>query len=184
MKKSIYLLPIVFLNLSTSLSAQSPMVVQGELAAFTEHLHQVTPQPPLKPIQLDKSAGLSTQASFKPPVEIIIQAKTDSTNLRLAYAAEQLIFNWERNQMELRVDGGPADGQHKKGMGQIPKNKYVTLRWLVTPTQQQLYVDGFLRFAHSGDYSAIDRPVSIFGAHGSRVTVKSIRVRPLPPGTR
>ena len=38
---------------------------------------------------------LSTPGSFKPPVEITIVAMTDSTDLRIAYAADQVIFNWE-----------------------------------------------------------------------------------------
>src|SRR5580658_10087818 len=45
---------------------------------------------------------------FRPPVEITIVAKTDSTNLRIGYAADQVIFNWEENLDQLRVNGGPA----------------------------------------------------------------------------
>jgi hypothetical protein len=32
-------------------------------------------------------------------------------------------------------------------------------------------------------YSQIDNPVSVFGAEGSEVHVKSIKVKQLPPGT-
>src|ERR1700677_2798395 len=72
------------------------------------------------PTVLKGSARLSTPQSFRPPVEITVLAKTDSTNLRLAYAADQVIFNWELNQAQLRIDGGPADGLHKYGVGHIP----------------------------------------------------------------
>ena len=107
--------------------------------------------------------------------------KTDSTNLRIAYAANQMIFNWERDQNQLRINGGPANGLHKAGAGNIPTGKYVTIRWLVTPDHQDIYVDGELRFEHSGDYSKINRCVSVFPAVGSKVTVKSIIVKPLSP---
>ena|SRR2546423_3432987 len=130
-------------------------------------------------IVLTANDRLTTPAIFRPPVEIIIVAKTDSSNLRIAYAADQVIFNWELNPQELRVDGGPANGMHKAGAGAIPADKYVTIRWLVTPKKQSIYVNKELRFEHSGDYSSIERPVSVFAAQ-SRVTVKSIAVKQLP----
>ncbi len=120
---------------------------------------------------------LSTPDTFKPPVEITIVAKTDSTNLRMGYAADQVIFNWEENKTQLRVDGGPADGQHKSGTGAIPIGQYVTIRWVVTPGHQSIFVNDELRYEHSGDYSGIDKGVSVFPAMGSKVTVKSIRVK-------
>jgi PKD domain len=119
---------------------------------------------------------LSTTQSYRPPVDIFIVARTDSTNLRLAYAANQVIFNWEGNGNQLRIDGGPADGHHKSGAGAIPKDKDVTIQWVVTPSMQSIYVDGILRFTHTGDYSQIDRPVWVF-PYQSKVTVKSIRVK-------
>src|SRR5580698_6122245 len=79
---------------------------------------------------------LSTGCSFRPPVEITVVAKTDSTNLRLVYAADQIIFNWELDPTQLRVDGGPANGRHKRGAGGIPVNQFVTVRWIVTASNQ------------------------------------------------
>jgi hypothetical protein len=134
-----------------------------------------------KGIVLQGDDRLNTPNTFRPPVEITIVAKTDSTNLRLAYAADQVIFNWEVDRNQLRVDGGPASGQHKAGAGSIPAGQFVTIRWLVTPSHQAIYVDDGLRFEHTGDYSNINRCVSVFPAGGSKVTVKSIVVKPLPP---
>jgi hypothetical protein len=125
----------------------------------------------------------NTRQAYRPPVEITVVAKTDSTNLRLAYAADQIIFNWELNPYQLRVDGGPATGLHKDGAGHIPKNKYVTVKWVVTTTHQSIYVNGQLRYRHDGDYSQIDRPVSVFPANGSTVTLKSVTVKPIPDST-
>ena len=128
-------------------------------------------------IVLESGDRLSTPESFRPPVDITLVAKTDSTNLRLAYAADQVIFNWEVNLEQLRVDGGPADGRHQDGEGRIPAGKFVTVRWLVTPRHQAIYVDGQLRFEHDGDYSQINRCVTVFPAEGSKVTVKSLEVK-------
>jgi uncharacterized protein YecT (DUF1311 family) len=123
---------------------------------------------------------ISTKCSFRPPVEITVIAKTDSTNLRLVYAADQIIFNWELDRTQLRVDGGPANGKHKGGAGGIPVNQYVTVRWVVTASKQSVYVDNQLRYEDAGDYSSIYRPVSVFAAEGSVLTVKSVVVRKLP----
>jgi hypothetical protein len=122
---------------------------------------------------------LSTPCRFKPPVEITIVAKTDSTNLRLAYAADQVIFNWELDRNQIRVDGGPANGKHKQWGGAIPTGEYVTIRWVVTSTKQSIYVDSEPRYEDVDDYSNIDRPVTVFAAEGSTVTVKSIVVKRL-----
>ena len=127
---------------------------------------------------------LSTPNTFRPPVEIKLVARTDSTNLRLAYAADQVVFNWELDREQLRVDGGPADGCHKPGKGGIPTHRDVTIRWIVMPGSQSLYVDGELRFEHLGDYTKIDRNVTIFPAAGSRVTVKSLQVEELTGWSR
>jgi hypothetical protein len=132
-----------------------------------------------KEILLEDDERIATPQSFKPPVEITIVAKTDSTNLRIGYAADQVIFNWELDPKQLRVDGGPASGKHVRGSGLIPTDKYVTIKWVVTSQEQAIYVDDRLRFLDVGDYSDVNNPVSIFPAAHSSVTVKSIRVKRL-----
>jgi len=130
-----------------------------------------------KGVILEGTDKLTSPNAFRPPVEITIVAKTDSTNLRIGYAADQVIFNWEENKDQLRVDGGPAGNQQVDGLGQIPKDKFVTIRWVVTPKHQAVYVDDQLRFEHCGNYAEMKRPVSVFPAGGSVVTVKSITVK-------
>ena len=153
------------------------VLLAGGLAAFI--VFKLT-----KVTVLKGDEHLDTPVSYRPPVEITIVAKTDSTNLRMAYAADQVIFNWELDRWQLRVDGGPANGLHKKGAGHIPRNKYVTIKWIVTTTRQEIFVDGQKRYEHEGDYSQIDRPVTVFPANGSTVTVKSVTVKPIPDSTR
>lgn len=147
--------------------------------------HQVTEQIKSLTETFDKvpititDKKIVTKASFRPPIEITIVARTDSTNLRLGYAADQVIFNWELNPDELRVDGGPANGDHQSGKGRIPINKDITIRWVVKQDSQQIFVDDDLRFEHHGDYARINNPISIFTGAGSRVTVTSIKTKPL-----
>lgn len=130
-----------------------------------------------KRIILTDNQRLESPQALRPPVEITLVAKTDSTNIRMAYAADQIIFNWEVDPNQLRVHGGPANGLHQPGKGHIPVNKYVTIKWLVSPTNQAIYVDGNLRFEHNGDYSQINRRASVFPANGSTVTVKSFTAK-------
>ncbi|WP_038164146.1 hypothetical protein [Verrucomicrobium sp. BvORR106] len=141
-----------------------------------EHIGKTNEQYKAVPVTLKGTEKLTTQATFRPPVQITITAKTDSTDLRVGYAADQVIFNWRDVPHQLRVDGGPANGQHKTGKGIIPANKYVIIRWVVTSTSQAIYVNEELRFEHSGDYSAINSPVSVF-SDSSKVSVKSILVQ-------
>src|SRR5512137_1037036 len=99
-------------------------------------------------IVLEGDDRLVSPDTFRPPVEITIVAKTDSTDLRVGYVADQVIFNWRDNREQLRVDGGPAGNQAIDGLGSIPKGQYVTIRWVVTPKHQAVYVDDQLRFEH------------------------------------
>lgn len=130
-----------------------------------------------KPIVLTGDQRLESPQALRPPVEITLVAKTDSTNLRIGYAADQVVFNWEVDPNQLRVDGGPANGLHQMGEGNIPVNKYVTVKWLVSTTNQTIYVNGQRRFEHEGDYSEINRRAAVFPAEGSTVTVKSFKVQ-------
>lgn len=170
---------------AAALITLSPCFVrEAEPAAdFVDHTAALTSGRRGSPLKLKAGESATTKATFKTPVEIIVEAKTGSTDLRLSYAADQIIFNWSGLQSQLRVDGGPANGNHKSGAGSIPANKYVTVRWVVTQKKQSIYVDQQLRFEHTGDYSQIANPVSVFGAVGSEVTLKSIKVKQLPAGT-
>jgi len=171
---------VIQIKVSTLQSAATiglcSLLILGLLAFAVAKLTKVT--------VLKGDQHLSTPLAYQPPVDITVVAKTDSTNLRLAYAADQIIFNWEADKSQLRVDGGPANGLHKPGAGRIPVGKYVTVRWVVTKTNQTIYVDGRLRFEHDGDYSQINRPVAVFSANGSTVTVKSLTVKHITDSTR
>ena len=121
---------------------------------------------------------IKTPETFTPPVVFRIVAQTEKNNVRLAYAAEHIIFNWELNRTELRVHGGPPDGHHKAGAGQIPINTWVTIDLLVRPRLMAISVDGQLRHQIPADYSQVNDPLQIFG-YDSTIKIKSVRVRQL-----
>ena len=55
----------------------------------------------------------------------------------------------------------------------------MTVRWVVTKTDQSIYVDDELRYKGSGDFSTLNKPITIFGGHGSIVTVQSLTTKQL-----
>ena len=118
---------------------------------------------------------LATPGNYRPPIEIEYVLKTDS-QVRIGYAASQIIFNWELDNSELRVDSGPVASQHRPGAGAIPKNELVRIRQVVRPKEMIFYVNGKERARWSGDFSRINDPIRI-KAHGSILQIQGIYVR-------
>ncbi len=126
-----------------------------------------------------KNQRTTSRDSYKPPLEIEYVCKTDSANIRLAYACDQLIFNWENNLNELRIDGGPANRQHRMGAGRVPVNKFITIRQVVNKDKMDVFVEGQLCASWQADFSNVNSPISIFTVAKSTVTVKSLKIKHL-----
>jgi len=60
-------------------------------------------------------------------------------------------------------------------------SQFVEIRWVVKSLGQQLLVDGQLRYEDKLSNVGLNRPVSVFPAVGSTVTVKKLEVTPLKP---
>lgn len=114
--------------------------------------------------------------TYAAPVEFTIVAKTDSTNLRLAHMPKAVIFNWERNMDELRIDNDPGGARHVADQGRIQPNEFVTIVWRVMPHFQSISVNGRQRVMHYGDYSKDAKPVEVYPMD-STVTLKSLQAR-------
>jgi hypothetical protein len=119
---------------------------------------------------------IDTVDAFAVPVTFKITAMTHSDNLRIAYAADAIIFNWNFNEDQLRVDGGPAAGRHLAGAGRIPKNQWVEIVLRVQPDSMAISVDGEQRYLTKADFSHVNQCLSIFPWDGSVVAVKSVKV--------
>ena len=123
-------------------------------------------------------ASITTTERFKPPVAFRIVAQTEATDFRIHYAADQIIFNWEGNPRELRIDGGPAGGRHKRNAGWVPQKTWVTIDLVVTPTAMTISVDGEQRHRVEADFSGVDDKFRI-GSAVSPLIVKSVQmIRP------
>jgi hypothetical protein len=133
------------------------------------------PQPGI--VMVTQRTRVWTGETFKPPVAFHIIAQTDSTNIRIKYAASQIIFDWEANRSELRVDGGPANGRHKKGAGFIEPGTWAQIDLVVLPDTMIIAVNGQERYRTSADFSEIDQPFGLFTTGNAIVQVKSIQVR-------
>ena len=127
---------------------------------------------------LQKNDRFISAEKFTPPVEFTLVVKTHKDDLRLACTAKQVIFNWEKNQDELRIDGDPGGARHVPGMGRIPEDTFVTIQWRIMPHMQSISVDGKRRLLHFGDYSKVDNPLEIFPLNHA-VTIKSAKVKTL-----
>lgn len=129
-----------------------------------------------KALVLQRGGRFTSKETFTPPVEFTIVAKTQRENLRLAYTAKQVIFNWEKNPDELRLDADAGGGRHAPGMGRIPEDTFVTITWRILPHMQSIRVDGKQRYLHFGDYSKVDKPLEIFPLD-HEVTIKSAKAK-------
>ena len=120
---------------------------------------------------------IATKASFQPPLEIDYTLMVDS-QVRLQYAADQIIFDWEMNRSELRIDGGPADGQHRSNAGRIPTKQLVQIRQVVLPNKMTVFVDGRERASWDGDFSGVNQPIALRSVDGA-ISVKQITAKKL-----
>jgi hypothetical protein len=107
------------------------------------------------------------------PATLRIVLQSDGGDTRLAYAADQVIFNWDGRPDELRIDGGPANGQHKPGAGSLPANEWVAIEWVVRLDEMIIYVNGKERCRARGDFTKIDKPLTI-RAHRGTVMIRSV----------
>jgi hypothetical protein len=126
-------------------------------------------------------ARVITAKEHKPPFALRVNAKTDSTNLRLYYnRVGVLIFNWECNENELRIHD-PATGEQEgvADQGKIEPGKYHDIVWEVYPNGMRVLVDGKERARRRGNYERLEGSLGIGPAWGSVVTVKSFQVEEL-----
>jgi hypothetical protein len=124
-------------------------------------------------------AGLKTEARFSPPIEITYVFKTEG-QFRLGYAADQIIFNWEVNRNELRIDGGPSGGQHRGGAGGIPTKQLITLTQRVLPEEMVILVNGRERARWNRNFRGVNKQIAIWPIGGAPLHIKQLTVCRLP----
>jgi len=126
---------------------------------------------------LTKGSSISTGISFRPPVTFQLRVMTDEKDFRIGYAADQIIFNWEDNKDQLRVDGGPVNGKHKKGVGRLPARRWVNIDLVVNPDEIVLNVDKTEIYRVKANFSKVDQPLTLRASNGE-VAINSITILP------
>ena len=114
-----------------------------------------------------------TRDEFKTPCTITVRAKTDSTNIRLFFGQRGVvIFNWELNQKELRIHD-PATGKITgiAGKGEVKKNEFVTVQWVIDAQHMSVLVDGEERAALDGNFANLSGKVGVGTMAGANVAV-------------
>jgi hypothetical protein len=102
-----------------------------------------------------------TSQPFSAPVTFRFVLMSDGKDFRIGYPADQIIFNWEMRPDELRVDGGPASGNHKADFGRIPAGEWVTLDIAVHEKDFTISVNNVERYRASGDFTSVNKKLSI-----------------------
>ena len=133
---------------------------------------------------LSGESWLYTREEYSPPLVIHALAKTDLTNIRLAYAQGRVIFNWELNPSELRFHD-PVTGQISAvaNQGKVPVNEWQDIEWFIETNSSRVLVNGIERARLTGNYSGLAELAAIGTARGGTVTVKQFEVRELAPDT-
>src|SRR5207302_8059242 len=118
-------------------------------------------------------AYIQSPQSIRPPLVIRTRAKTDLNNIRLYYGIGRVIFNWESNPAELRVQD-PLTGRTTPvpGQGFLTTKEWHELVWEISTNAMKISVDGELRFEGKGYYSSINAFPGI-GPLASPVTVNT-----------
>ncbi|MFM2089943.1 MAG: hypothetical protein RLZZ127_432 [Planctomycetota bacterium] len=114
------------------------------------------------------------------PCRITITAKTSRHNLRIGWLMDQLIFNWEADPGQLRMDGGPFSGMHVPGAGYLQPDRWATIVIEAQPDGMTVTVDGRRRFSGSASLTGLDGEIGFFTSRDSILTVRDVVVEPVP----
>jgi hypothetical protein len=130
-----------------------------------------------KPVVITGDGLLETLNEFEVPVQIKYEVKVRDQNLRIYFGRAQIIFNWEMNRSEMRINEPvAASASTVGGKGEIPVNKWVTVLWTITGSRMVVSVDGEERASTEGPYEGIWGRIGV-GTHGSSmIWVRSVEV--------
>ncbi|MDB5306971.1 MAG: hypothetical protein JWO38_1173 [Gemmataceae bacterium] len=137
--------------------------------------------------RISPGARVVTREEVTGPFEVQAVARTTRNNIRLCGpSGSGVIFNWEGNQRELRVNRpNGVNGRLESGtvatapVTPLTPDTWYTLRWRVTKTQIDVWVDDACVFSEKGVYDlSASYPVQV-RAMDSVVELKSLSARSL-----
>jgi hypothetical protein len=120
--------------------------------------------------------GVASGKRYSPPLEIEYVCATSRDNIRLGYACDELIFNWENNRNQLRIDGGPAGGQHVMNAGAVPAGQFITIRQVIMPGEMSVFVNGQRRASWARDFSKVKDLIELHSPD-SELLIRAVRIK-------
>jgi clan AA aspartic protease (TIGR02281 family) len=159
-------------NLATTTATTAP--IGWPAGEWAKHMNPATAKRNGDAIVITRDERIITDRPFAPPITFKIVAKTNSSNIRLAYASDSIIFNWEQDKTFLHIVGGPAGGKHKPGAGELPRNQWVNLELTVLPDSMIIKVNAKERYRAWADFSKVNEPLTIFTYGDAVVSIRSI----------
>lgn len=123
---------------------------------------------------------LESTTTFKPPFKMVAKAGTDSIEIRLYYAKQWLaVFNFRSNPQELlirRSPGNQSSAVRFPDKGFITPNELHDLEVHVLKNAIVVYANGEERAKWEGEFAALEGPVAVGPAAGSKVSVERFAV--------
>ena len=118
---------------------------------------------------------LITKRKYAPPYTVHAVCQTNSINIRFLLCDGVIIFNWEWNPKDMRLEiDGITSGKHRVANGEIPVNRWTRFRIEVEPDSLAIYVDGELRHVARGTFK--EAPVGLHTYLGGTLRVREFRI--------
>lgn len=124
-------------------------------------------------------AVLRTAFFLEPPYAVHAVCRTTDTNVRFTLLDGEIIFNWECNPADLRLDLPIRTRKNGVADGSIGRNRPATIEIQVFRHSIGIFVDGRLRHVAKGDLDGIRSTVGLYTRAGSTVYVREFSIRKL-----
>lgn len=122
---------------------------------------------------------LRTAYFLTPPYAIHALCRTTATNVRFTLLDGELIFNWEGNPRDLRLDLPIRPPRNGVADGNIGRDQWADIEIQVFRHSIGVFVDGRLRHVAKGNLDGIRSTVGLYTRAGSTVYVREFSVKKL-----
>ena len=128
----------------------------------------------------DEVNEVRTKEGFADGIEITVVARTDKNNIRIAGPqGSKVIFNWEVNPRELRVNRPNGGGLATAVLTPLAAGKWHTLQMRVTDKGLEIRVAGRIVLSEARHYDLATKSTAAVMSYDSDIDVKSFVVTPL-----
>ena len=130
-----------------------------------------------------KSEGrVETTSLYAAPLVITAVVKADSKSFHLFFRRDGMVaFNWGQREGDLHYQD-PRSGRAREvaDQGHLPKDTWVTVRWVISDDGASIDVDGVQRATFKANYQGLSGRIGV-GVNGANsVAVRSLVVTPGP----